>query len=736
MGNEVTLVLKGENSNLINKLKEAQTATEKLYIYSTEGAGKLVGVIEKEEEVLRKLQAFKKQAALEDLKYYNQEIDASKKRLQSYDAEGMAVQDLGKNIKDTGKEGETLSGTMGKMALSFGGAAAILGILKQAFLETTQGMKLFNQIGAVTKQVLNDITSGSGLSIERMVSAARAAGALADMKVRDRMESLKNKDLMREYNELYTKGIDQTISASDKIMFLTQAKEKFTEATKNEIESSKEELAILKAIWKDQPTNDKAMADVFNMANHIKDLQGELASGTRRLNAQITGEQKKMWDDLGKSLAGFNKDLQNEIDDINKEVADADKKAKEAALERQKKYQDLSQKLLDDYDKSNIESLTGVEKLKAQRDFGLKQIAEFRKQLAEFGTVTKEQDAIFTALGENVWKAFIKGMEKEAKVSPEQKAAISKALLAGIPSMDELRKTTTNTTPGKKPISSVWELIGIDPESEDGKKAIESLKKGAETAMKAIDDVMQKKVEDAQRTREILDTKISEAEQELNTEADLQKAGFANNVEAKRKEIAALKVQRDAALKQEQDAVKKQRALDTIQQVSSLITASADIFKSMAKIPVVGIPLAIGIIATMFGAFAAAKANANKSAFAKGGWTGRGNQRDETGERVAGTVHEEEYVVRKGPASKFRDVLEAINKDDRRLAFNRFNRISPESLRGSTINNVTVENDGPNKRLDQVNANLKRLDKSRTEVTELMDHTVIRKGNSTRIIRR
>ena len=292
-----------------------------------------------------------------------------------------------------------------------------------------------------------------------MVSAARAAGALADMKVRDRMESLKNKDLMREYNELYTKGIDQTISASDKIMFLTQAKEKFTEATKNEIESSKEELAILKAIWKDQPTNDKAMADVFNMANHIKDLQGELASGTRRLNAQITGEQKKMWDDLGKSLAGFNKDLQNEIDDINKEVADADKKAKEAALERQKKYQDLSQKLLDDYDKSNIESLTGVEKLKAQRDFGLKQIAEFRKQLAEYGTVTEEQDAMFQALGANVWKAFIKGMEKEGKVSKEQKTAISKALLAGIPTMDELQKSYINTTPSKKPISSIWEIF-------------------------------------------------------------------------------------------------------------------------------------------------------------------------------------------------------------------------------------------------------------------------------------
>jgi hypothetical protein len=79
--------------------------------------------------------------------------------------------------------------------------------------------------------------------------------------------------------------------------------------------------------------------------------------------------------------------------------------------------------------------------------------------------------------------------------------------------------------------------------------------------------------------------------------------------------------------------------------------------------------------------------------------------------------------------------LEAINQDNNRLAFNRFTKISPE-LRGSTTNNVTVENDGPNKRLDQVNRNLKALKQNKEEVIELMDHTVIRKGNSTRTVRR
>jgi len=51
--------------------------------------------------------------------------------------------------------------------------------------------------------------------------------------------------------------------------------------------------------------------------------------------------------------------------------------------------------------------------------------------------------------------------------------------------------------------------------------------------------------------------------------------------------------------------------LDTAEQASGLITASVNIFRSLSKpFPAVGIPLAIGLISAMLGAFVVAKAKA------------------------------------------------------------------------------------------------------------------------------
>lgn len=199
------------------------------------------------------------------------------------------------------------------------------------------------------------------------------------------------------------------------------------------------------------------------------------------------------------------------------------------------------------------------------------------------------------------------------------------------------------------------------------------------------------------------------------------------------------------ALRDEEEALKKQRQLDTLVQVSGLITASTDIFKTFAKVPVVGIPLAIAMIGTMFGAFAAIKLQAAEiTKYAKGGWTGDGSQRDETGERMAGIVHEKEFVVRKGPASRFREVLEAINKDDKLAVYNSFNRLSPELLGGTQVSNITVENNGPNNRLDRINNQLHQLNTvlspkkqtARTEIFQSGSSVIIRKGNHTKVISR
>jgi hypothetical protein len=707
---DVTLVLKADNSQYVNKIKEAQNANQKLYDTSVAGEKREKGILQEIEDRLTSLQK-KRQAAFsyEDIAKYNQKIAETKQHLQEYEQAGMKAD----------KQTQALTQSIGKWVLTLGGAAAILTKLKDAFMQLTVGINTFNTIGAATDQVLSNIVRGTSNWNRGVTEAIRIQGIFNDLRVEEYKDAYESQKKETEFQRKWSESLDAELSAKEKIIKIDEALAAHNEAINIRMEHAIKERDANIAAFLNSGT-EKFYKAAWASKQQIEALDEERYNSTKRLIRQKSTLEKQEHDEMMKRWF-------DEIDEQNKVY--------DKQLDIQKKYQDLSLKLLDDYDKSNIESLKGTAKLAAQRDFGLKQIKEFKDQLAAVGTVTEEQYAIFSKLWDNVWKSYTDSMVKEVHVTPEQRSAISKALLEGIPTADEIQKYSGNTTKGTKPASTIWELIGIDPESEEGKKQVEAINKAVDTTKKALDDIFSKRIEDTQRQRELLDTQISEAESALNTEVELYKAGYASNVDAKKKEIETLKKQREEALKNEEKAIRAQRALDTVTQVSSLITASADIFKSFAKIPVVGVPLAIGMIATMFGAFAAAKIKASSSAgFAKGGWTGEGGDKDHTGERVAGVVHGEEYVVKRGPAHRFREVLEAINKDDRRLVINRFEKLKPDLSGGTTINQVTVENEGPNKRLDQlIQLNKKR---SKEEVFELGNQTIIHKGLTTRTIKK
>ena len=275
-----------------------------------------------------------------------------------------------------------------------------------------------------------------------------------------------------------------------------------------------------------------------------------------------------------------------------------------------------------------------------------------------------------------------------------------------------------------------------------------NLERYIESAKQFIDVlgwIADKQLEESERDRELLDTKISEKQRSIETEAELQKAGFANNLNLRQQELTALQNQRDIALTQEENARKKQRQIQIATMMADKASAIATIImntkvaNSQAKVisPPTGlpwIPLNNIAAAVSIAAIIAAVTQAVTAKYAKGGWTGDGSRRDETGERVAGVVHEREFVIRKGPAHRFRPMLEAINKDNNRMIIQEFNKISPE-LQGATVNNVVVENEGPNRRLDEVNSQLRRLN-SRSEINQQGNKTVIRRGNNTRIIKK
>lgn len=711
---DVTLVLRANNSDQIAKMKESQKETQKVYDIAEKGSTKQKGLIEREIQMQKQLGESRNKATnIDNLKIYNGLLDDSEKRLNGLKNAGI----------ETEKQTTSLTQSIGKWALSLGGVVAVAGALKTALMQLTVVIDAANVVGAVYKQVMYNIVTSQNSWIQGIGDAIKIQNTFNHLRFEGYKEGVEVQKLETIYQQKYSAAISEVTDNKKKLLLIDEALAAHNKAIDIQQRDAIKLRDAYLSLNLNQKGNEESVKGYYAALQEIDRLDAERVSSTRRLVLQRANIIKDAHD---KSIKAWYDEIeqQNKLDD-----AEYDRK-----LKYEEDYQKALNAVIDKYNSLNIESKTGVDKLKAQRDFAINEIDILKTHLLNFGPLSEDQQNMILKMVDDVQKVFIKGMEKEAKVTPSEKNAISKALLAGMPTMDDLAKGPAFTKP-TKPLTSIWQLMGIDPESEDGKKAIEALKKGAEVAMKAITDVMQKRVEDAQRNRELLDTKISEAETELNTETELYKAGYASNVAAKQKELAALKIQRDAALKQEQDAVKKQRALDTVTQVSSLITASADIFKSLAKIPVVGIPLAIGVIAAMFGAFAAAKTSASKLAFAKGGWTGDGSYRDETGERVAGTVHEREFVVKRGQAGRYRSLLEAINKDDKRMILHTFNKLSPELLGGTT--NVIVENEGPNNRLDQLIIENKKLNAklSGESIQHFGGVQIIKKGNSIRTIR-
>ena len=232
------------------------------------------------------------------------------------------------------------------------------------------------------------------------------------------------------------------------------------------------------------------------------------------------------------------------------------------------------------------------------------------------------------------------------------------------------------------------DFLGIGEGLEDGerqrlKKAInqsmEVLKDFTSFMIDNIDQQMEKKQEEREQTQ----TEIDDLEDQLEEEKELRDNGFANNVELIEAELAEKQKQKDEQIRQEQEMLEKKKtmqkvqlALDTASQLSGLVTASVDIFKGFAKIPVVGIPLAISMIGLMFGTFVASKAKALQSinqqsvSYGEGGEIS-GRSHAQGGEKYYNAdgskvreLEDGEFVVRKKQYKKFNSLVKAINNDD------------------------------------------------------------------------
>lgn len=159
-------------------------------------------------------------------------------------------------------------------------------------------------------------------------------------------------------------------------------------------------------------------------------------------------------------------------------------------------------------------------------------------------------------------------------------------------------------TKEKSKVTSIWELFGFDSDAVDAMNMI------ANQIISALKEITAARLEAAEAAIEQAQKEIDAAQKYLDYQLEARANGYANEVETARKELELNKKKEAEALQEKKKAQEAQERINTLTQISSLITASAQIWSALGGIPIVGPALAIAGIATMWGSFAFSKIKA------------------------------------------------------------------------------------------------------------------------------
>lgn len=146
----------------------------------------------------------------------------------------------------------------------------------------------------------------------------------------------------------------------------------------------------------------------------------------------------------------------------------------------------------------------------------------------------------------------------------------------------------------------IYGLLGINI-SEEKKEAINT---AISSTIDYLNDLVNSYAEAAQARVSAADEEVEAARNVLEAELQARANGYANNVQMAQKELALAKKNQADALKEQEKAQKAQMAIQTLQQIGNLVTATALIWSQL------GFPLALPAIAVMWGSFAASKIKA------------------------------------------------------------------------------------------------------------------------------
>lgn len=233
---------------------------------------------------------------------------------------------------------------------------------------------------------------------------------------------------------------------------------------------------------------------------------------------------------------------------------------------------------------------------------------------------------------------------------------------------------------GEERGTDIYGLFGLNLD-DDQKEAINT---SMQYALDALNTFTAARVAAADAAVEQADKEVSAAQSALDAELEARTNGYANNVVQAQKELDLAKKNQEKALKEQQKAQKQQAAIQTLQQIGNMVTATALIWSQL------GFPFAIPAIAVMWASFAASKIKAAQLAKQTGGTGGTETYGDGTVELLEGGSHQSGNDIDLGtkPDGTRRraeggEFFAVINKRSSR----RFRKIIPDVI--NSLNNGT-----------------------------------------------
>lgn len=330
-----------------------------------------------------------------------------------------------------------------------------------------------------------------------------------------------------------------------------------------------------------------------------------------------------------------------------KQSTDTEDVKNERLLILQRAYQLASAKLRDDFEKDQDQRIISSSVFRLQQE---QQASE-----AEFYIVqrsAKEQEVFRLNAERQKWEQILELTRLYGSQITGYEIKTVEDTIAGIDNAIKQKASGWDSEQGV--FGNLFDLMfgGAfgDKGGKSGKERSEEFKQSiadaSEYAIENLKSVAQARVEAAEKAVQAAEKEVSARQKVLDAEIQARANGYANNVATAQKELDFARKQQEKALRDKKKAQKAQERIDTLMQASSLVTATANLWKDLGL-------AAIPAIALMWGSFAFAKIKASQLSKAS----------DQTEEYGNGTVEMIDYG---GSHASGNDVDLGTTKDGKR----------------------------------------------------------------------